>query len=150
MVKKVIIIFVLCTYFGVSTIVTCQNKCDTISIVFGSPEKLPEFDINKFIMENFKYPKTAKKDKVEGKVVVRFWIDANGYTSEHEIVKGVREDLNEEALRVAKLIKFDKPAMNKGEAVGMCFQFTVSFKLFDKNKKTFLQRLCKKYKDFTD
>jgi len=146
MVKKVIVVFVLCTYLGVTTIAYCQNKCDTVSIVFGSPEKLPEFDINKFLVENVKYPKTAIKDKVEGKVVVRFWIDANGYTSEHEIVNGVREDLNEEALRIAKLIKFDKPAMNRGEAIGMCFQITISFRLSDKQKKTSFHKLCKKNK----
>lgn len=150
MVKKIIITFALYACLGVTTIATCQNKCDTTNIVFSSPEKLPEFDINRFIEKNLKYPKMAIKDKVEGRVVVRFWIDTKGYTSEHEIVKGIRKDLNEEALRVAKLIRFDKPAMNKGEPVGMCYQITFSFRLSDKNKKTFFQRLTKKCKDFTN
>jgi TonB family protein len=119
-----------------------QNNCDTVSIVFGSPEKFPEFDINKFIVMNLKYPETAKKDNIEGIVTVRFWIDTNGYTSEHEIVKGIREDLDKEVLRVVRLIKFDKPPMNREEPIGMCFQFPVSFRLSEKAKP--LRKIRKK------
>lgn len=128
MVKKIILL-IGCICLSVNIIVNSQNKCDSISVIFGSPEKIPELDINKLLSENLQYPKTAKKDKLEGQVIISFWIDSLGNTSEHKIIKGVRLDLDEEALRVARLIKFDKPAMNRGKPIGTCFQLPITFRL---------------------
>lgn len=133
MVKKIILfIGYICIN---TTIVNGQNKCDSILGVFGTPEMLPEFDIISFISKNLKYPETAKKDKVEGQVIIRFWIDTLGYTSEHKIIKGLRADLDKEALRVSKLIKFDKPAMNNNKPIGICYQVIISFRLKDIQKQ---------------
>jgi protein TonB len=132
MVKEICCLFIICTCVEVNFIANCQNKCDSVHYVFGAPEKLPEGNVLKFIDENLKYPETARKDKIEGKVTIRFWIDTLGYTLEHQIIKGIREDLDEEALRVAKLIKFVKPAMNNDKPIGMCFQVGILFRLSDK------------------
>ena len=51
----------------------------------------------------------------------------------HRVIKGVREDLDVEALRVAKLIKFDKPAMNNNEPIGVCFQVGILFNYQKRN-----------------
>ena len=109
------------------------------------PEKYPIYDKNypeqslykklfEFIKENIKYPETAQTDKVEGTVVVQFWIDITGITTEHRIIQSVRQDLDDEVLRVAKLIVFDVPAKNQGKPVGTCFQFPFRFSL-DKDSK---------------
>lgn len=128
MVKKIIIL-IGCICLSANIIVLSQNKCDSFYVFFGSPEEIPKLDIFKFLSENLKYPKTAKKDKLEGEVIIRFWIDSLGNTSEHEIIKSARFDLDEEALRVAQLIKFDKPAMNRGKPIGSCFQLPITFRL---------------------
>lgn len=137
MVKK-IILFIAFICLNASNSANSQNKCDSVSGVFGTPEMLPEFNIVEFIAENLKYPETAKKDKVEGLVVIRFWIDTLGYTSEHKIIKGIRSDLDKEALRVSRLIKFHKPAMNNNKPIGTCFQVKIPFRLLNKtsNKKS--------------
>jgi TonB family protein len=109
------------------------------------PEKYPIYDKNypeqplykklfEFIKENIKYPETVQADKVEGIVVLQFWVDTTGITTEHRITQSVRQDLDDEVLRVAKLIKFDVPAKDRGKSVGMCFQIPVSFSL-DKDSK---------------
>ncbi len=101
-----------------------------IMFFFGEPQELPKIkNINKFIVETLRYSATAKKDRIEGRVFVRFWVDTLGYTAEHKITKGIRADLDEEALRVARLIKFDKPAMNRGKPIGIWFHLPIAFKL---------------------
>ncbi|MDY9919534.1 MAG: energy transducer TonB [Proteiniphilum sp.] len=121
---------ILIISFTTIIVANAQNICDTCNIIFGEPQELPEIkDINKFINENLRYPESAKKDRIEGKIFVSFWIDTLGYTSEHKITKGIRPDLDEEALRVARLIKFDKPAINRGKPIGICFQLPITFRL---------------------
>lgn len=124
-------------FFQTILVAQAQNRCHDTITVFGDPERLPIFDkespsidrMLRFITENIKYPKTAEKDKIEGKVFVEFWIDTAGFTREHKIIKGIRGDLDKEALRVAKLIKFDEPAKNQGKPVGICYTLPVSFSL---------------------
>lgn len=64
-------------------------------------------DLVDFIQENLVYPESAKKDTIEGRVIVRFLIDSLGGTSEHCVVRGVRSDLDNEALRITRLLKFE-------------------------------------------
>ena len=116
-----------------------QNRCEDEKIVFRDYEELPIFDeesssndtkrLLEFVAKNIKYPDTAKKDSIEGRVVVEFWIEIDGSTSEHRIIRSVREDLDEEALRIARLIKFDRPAMTNGIPYSTCFNLPVLFAL---------------------
>jgi len=141
---KIFFIFIL-TFFGTVLTAQTQNGCDdtTAFIVFGGPEDLPVFnektpdtELLSFLAENVEYPKTAIEDKVEGKVFIQFWIDTLGFTHEHKVVKGVREDLDNEALRVARLIKFDKPAKNRGKPIEYCYKLLISFTLDKKVSQT--------------
>ena len=49
--------------------------------------------------------------------MVQFAIDTLGQTHEHHVIKSIHEDLDKEALRVARLIKFDVPARQRAKAV---------------------------------
>lgn len=71
-----------------------------------------------------------------------YWGATNSKTGQisygnHEIIKGIREDLNNEALRVAKLINFDRPAMQRGKPIKVKYTVPVEFKL---EKKTILKK----------
>ena len=65
-------------------------------------------DINKEI----KYPKEAKKAKIEGKVYVSFVIDSTGMLlpDSVRVTKGLGYGLDEEAIRVMKSLNRWKPA----------------------------------------
>lgn len=139
MVKKALLL-IACICLGINIVVLSQNKCDSFYVFFGTPEELPKLDVFKFLSETLQYPETAKNDKLEGTVFIEFWIDSLGNTSEHRITKSVRLDLDEEALRVARLIKYDKPAMNRGKPIGTCYQLPFSFRLEAKFKKTTKRR----------
>jgi len=101
---------------------------------------IPEFDdedLGKFIQQNINYPESAKKDSIRGSVVVSFWVETDLTTSGYEIVKSiskdidkkVREDFDNEALRVAKLIPFKNPAFQYGEPVRYKVTIPINFKL---------------------
>jgi TonB family protein len=127
MVRKVLYIFVLC--FCANTLFAQNDSIEYIGISIA--EDMPVFNggINDFIQANIKYPQSAKNDSIQGRVFISFWVDTSGITTEHEVAKGVREDLDKEALRVAKLIKFEKPAMQRGKPVKIQYTVPVEFSL---------------------
>ncbi|WP_368342252.1 energy transducer TonB, partial [Phocaeicola dorei] len=63
--------------------------------VYEVVEEMPEFPggINKllqFINDNMKYPTKAQTEGMQGKVIVQFIIDEDGYIIEPNIVRSVR------------------------------------------------------------
>ena len=140
MVKKIFLLLIISKgiFFANS-----QNFCDSITLIFGGPEEFPIFskenpnetELLKFIANNTIYPASALKNQIEGKVVVEFWIDNDGITKDHRIIKSISEDLDEEAIRVARLLKFDSPAKNRGQPIITCSRITVSFVMSEKEKK---------------
>ena len=124
--------------FAITLPLLGQDKCDSVSM-FPIAEELPVFDKNfpnienklyEFINSEIRYPKTAREDGIAGIVWVQFWVDTNGFTLEHRIIQSVRQDLDDEVLRIAKLIKYDIPAKNNGKSVGACLTFPFSFQIF--------------------
>lgn len=143
--KTKLLVLLFCLFCGIS--VFSQTKNDSI-FEFGTVvENIPIFRKNKgpeellkFINDNLQYPETALKDSIEGRVVARFWIDTLGNTYNHKIVRGVREDLDNEALRVVKLLKYDVPAMQRGKPIVCPFTLPIFFKIQEfenyKNRKS--------------
>ncbi len=134
--------FSLFVYLGIYN-EKCYSQCqkDTLNneIVFAVDE-MPYFKggVGKFIKfrkANLKYPKTALNDLIEGTVHVNFWIDTLGKTFDHRVVKGVRYDLDEEALRVAKLIQFETPAFQRGKPVFIEYSVPFVFEIKRRKKK---------------
>ena len=84
----------------------CQDEVKA----FIQYEHIPTYngDIVKFIQKNTNYPESAKINRIEGIVWVEFDIDTAGNTLNHRIKYGIRNDFNEEAVRVVKLLKFNQ------------------------------------------
>lgn len=102
--------------------------------VFVSVEKLPEFPggdkaMVDFIQKNLKYPETAKRDHVQGLVIVSFIIDKTGTMAQSKIIRGVRQDINEEALRVIKAMPNWIPGTQKGIPVNVRLNLPLQFQL---------------------
>ena len=55
-----------------------------------------------YISHNLKYPESALKDKIGGKVYVSFIIEKNGEISHVQVEQGLGYGLDEEALRIIK------------------------------------------------
>ncbi len=82
----------------------------------------------KAIMENVVYPEQAKKDKIEGKVLVKAIIDKEGNVSDVSILKSENKELNQAAMEAVRKTKFT-PGMNKGKKVSVELVIPILFKL---------------------
>ncbi|WP_421949290.1 energy transducer TonB [Phaeodactylibacter xiamenensis] len=82
------------------------------------------------VYKNITYPPNAKKDGIEGTVVISFTIDMDGMTSDFKVTRSIREDLDQEALRVVrdKLVEWE-PGKQKGMPVNTQFNMPVRFRL---------------------
>lgn len=73
--------------------------------------------VREIISQNLHYPETAIKDSLGGKVFVTFMVDTLGNTINAIVVKGVRKDLDEEAVRIVILLKGWIPATREGKKI---------------------------------
>ena len=108
-----------------------KNNGDTI---YETIDQLPEFNsgaetLEHFLNENLKYPPEAKSANIQGKVYVNFIIDKSGSVTAINIVKGVHELLDNEALRIVNSFPKWSPGVQKGNAVSVSFNLPLNFKL---------------------
>lgn len=87
----------------------------------------------RFIGEHVIYPKEAMDADEEGRVVVKFVIDAEGKVTDPVVMRGVSPSLDAEALRVVGEMPRWEPGRANGEAVSTQYVLPVAFKL---SKKT--------------
>lgn len=111
-----------------------QEELVEENTVYEVVEEMPEFPggINKllqFINDNMKYPTKAQTEGMQGKVIVQFIIDEDGYIIEPNIVRSVESSLDNEALRLIKMLPQWKPGTLKGKAVKVKYTVPVAFKL---------------------
>jgi TonB family protein len=106
------------------------NGVDTICVVDPMPAYPGgRLKMVKYIQKNLKYPKSAIKDKIEGTVVLNFRVAKDGKIENITIVKGVRDDLDAEAIRIIEKMPKWKPGEQHGKAVNVSFNFPIGFKL---------------------
>ena len=90
----------------------------------GGDEKLMEW-----ISQHIVYPPGCYD--IQGRVIIRFMIKADGSVGEAEIIRGVYAELDKEALRVVKSLPKFNPATLNGKAVEYWFTLPIIFKLTD-------------------
>ena len=83
--------------------------------------------IRKFIEDNMKYPKKARKEGIVGTVFVEFVIEKDGSISNAKVFHGLRPDLDAEAVRVISMMPKWKPAEHQGKIVRQFFSLPVKF-----------------------
>lgn len=81
----------------------------------------------KLIANNIKYPEAAKKNNIEGIVLVSFIIEKNGTLSNVEVQRGLGYGTDEEAVRVLKLSQKWSPGTQKGKAVRVKYNLPIKF-----------------------
>ncbi len=86
------------------------------------------------IAENLKYPDAAKKENIQGKVVIKALIDETGQVVKTEVIKSLHPSCDLAAKAAIKKTKFT-PGENKGKKVKAEVVIPVMFKLNDKKEK---------------
>lgn len=82
----------------------------------------------KFIQEHLVYPRKAKKQRIEGEVLIGFVVETDGSLTDFAIVKSVHPLLDKEALRVAKLM----PKWKTNQQFRSQHQISIPFSLENK------------------
>lgn len=119
--------------YGAGHIPVLENPSDE-NIVYHVVDNMPEFPggmkaLMSFIDNNIQYPAEARKKGMQGRVVIQFIVDENGYIIEPNIVRSVEPSLDEEALRIIKTLPKWKPGTLQGKAVKVKYTVPVAFKL---------------------
>jgi TonB family protein len=86
-----------------------------------------------FLRRNIRYPAKAISKKTEGKVIINFIVEKDGTVSKINVLKGIGNGCDEEALRVAKMMPKWKPGLQSGLPVRVSFNMPINFQLRTKN-----------------
>ena len=121
----------LTTVLAQKTVVSQKDqKEDPFNVV----EDMPAFPggmeaMIQFISSNIKYPADAKKQKVDGRVLVNFVVEKDGSITEVKVIKPAFPSLDAEAVRVVKAMPKWKPGYQNGKAVRVKFTMPINFSL---------------------
>jgi protein TonB len=80
------------------------------------------------LIKNIHYPETAKRAGLEGKVLVKVFINKNGDVSNAEIIKSDHSIFDSSAINALLKTKFT-PARLKGQPVNVQITIPINFKL---------------------
>jgi TonB family protein len=80
------------------------------------------------ISREIKYPREARKGRVEGRVFVEFIVDEKGHVANPRVIKGISRECDAESMRVAALTKWT-PGLERGVPVKSRFVLPIVFKL---------------------
>lgn len=86
-------------------------------------------ELLKYLGANTRYPQEAKDQNIQGKVITRFKVNADGTVSDVSILKGVNAYLDAEAIKVVSTIPKFTPGKLNGVAVPVWYMVPISFTL---------------------
>ena len=131
---KKLILMSLMAVFGLSTVSAQKTVVSKKNQkVFDVVEQMPEFPggmeaLFKYMAENMKYPEDAKKQQVEGRVLVQFIVETDGSVSNTEVLMRVFPSLDAEAVRVISGMPKWIPGKQNGKVVRVKYTIPVSFR----------------------
>ena len=112
-----------------------KDTIDTLGVKKEMPEKIiccfppmPSFpgNIQQFLRTHLVWPAGRKDKNVEGRVIVKFYIDRDGSCSQFKVLRSLKRSFDAEVLRVLKLMP--KWNMNSMEGNGTWYVLPVYFK----------------------
>ncbi|MBR5929856.1 MAG: energy transducer TonB [Prevotella sp.] len=107
---------------------------DNNPLNFRVVERLPEFpggmtEFMKWLTKNLKYPESARRQNMQGMVVVSFIVNTDGSTSEIRVVRPRHPDLDREAVRVVRMMPKWKPGEDHGKVCRTMISIPIVFKI---------------------
>ena len=88
-----------------------------------------EVALSEYLANNLKYPKKARKKKIEGTVVVNFIVTENVTVTGANILRGIGGGCDIEALRIVNDMPNWIPAIKNGITVRSTYNLPIQFKL---------------------
>jgi TonB family protein len=81
---------------------------------------------------NPKYPRTARKDRIQGKVVLETIVGADGVPSSVTVTQSLRADFDKSAVNTIYRWRFS-PGTHDGKPVAVKIKIEISFRLYGRN-----------------
>jgi protein TonB len=108
-----------------------EEKVDEIfTIVEQQPE--PVGGIRAFydyVSQNLKYPKTAQRSNIQGRVYIEFVVEKDGRLTDIKVIKGIGGGCDEEASRIIGEAPSWKPGKQRGRPVRVKMVMPILFRL---------------------
>ena len=107
---------------------------DNAIMTTGTVEIMPAFPggeaaWSKFLQKNLRYTQQAIDAGISGKVFISFVVEKDGHLSDITVDRGVGYGLDEESVRVLKLVPPWKPGIQNGRPVRVRYTMPISFQL---------------------
>lgn len=85
----------------------------------------------RYISTHIHYPEDARREGVQGRIVIKFCVNEKGYVDKHSVmvIKGIGNEMDQEVIRVIKTLPRFEPAKNHGHPVRSYFTVPVTFSL---------------------
>jgi protein TonB len=101
--------------------------------VYYTAEVMPAFPggeeaLRNFIRTKLQYPQEALNRRVGGKVYVSFLVTEEGRIRDATIVKGLGAGLDEEALRLVRIMPWWSPGKNANQPVPVMYTLPIVFR----------------------
>ena len=119
----------------VESVAEILEKNPDAVIPFAAVENKPGFnggdanDFSKWVSENIQYPQDAIDSKIEGRVILQFTVSKEGDVKDVEVLRGVNELLDAEAVRVVSASPKWAAGSQNGVPVAVKYTFPVIFRL---------------------
>ena len=81
------------------------------------------------LAREIQYPEKSLMDEIQGRVMLKFIVNKDGSISGVEVLSGVNEEIDNEAIRVVKRLPKWEAAMRDGEPVRAYYNLPLSFRL---------------------
>jgi len=116
----------------VTTKEAAESAKKTDEEVFYVVEDMPQFPGGKpalktYIYTNLKYPAEAKKQDIDGEVIIQFMINTEGKPEYVKVIRSPYEGFDELAMKVIREMPDWKPGMQRGKAVGVSIAVPINF-----------------------
>lgn len=116
------------------TLSETPQKASQERVVFVAVADEAEFPggmetLMKWLYDNLVYPEEAEKAGIQGRVIVKFIIEADGTVTNPEIVRGLHPDVDAEVLSVINSMPKWNPGKVNGKEVASYFTLPVVFHL---------------------
>ncbi|SHF39435.1 M56 family metallopeptidase [Dysgonomonas macrotermitis] len=123
-----------------ATLISNDNLVQDDEKIYKVIDKMPIYpggvdEMMKFIGQNLKYPSSAIKDNVEGRIVLRFVVSKTGKVSDVEVIRSLSEDCDAEAVRVVNMMPDWTPGEQGGKKVSVYYTLPIQYALQKKTAK---------------
>lgn len=115
------------------TVTVNRTIIDVSAFIYEAVDEQPQFpggdiEMMRFINHEREYPKEAYDSGIEGRVVCSFIVNPNGEITNPEILRGVEESLDKEAIRIIEKMPKWEAGKIDGINVPVYYILTIPFR----------------------